>query len=208
MPAQLALFSDERKPEGLRYQPDFITREEEQDLISHIVGLPLSPFQFGAFEAKRRVASFGWRYNYTSHALEKAGDLPAWIAPFVARVESFAGLPSASVEQLLVTEYEAGAGIGWHRDKPHFGKVFGLSLGSSCKFRFRRKLPPRLGALRVRSATPLSLHDGGPIPQRVGAQHPARRVGAILDHLSHHGPDVYLTCSTCPRISPSGNFAV
>jgi len=42
---------------------------------------------------------------------------------------------------LLVTEYEAGAGIGWHRDKPHFGKVFGLSLGSSCKFRFRRKLP-------------------------------------------------------------------
>src|SRR6185369_16632001 len=68
--------------------------------------------------------------------------------------------------------------------------------------------PPRLGALRVRSATPLSLHDGGPIPQRVGTQHPARRVGAILDHLSHHGPDVYLTCSTCPRISPSGNFAV
>ena len=141
VPAQLALFSDERKPEGLRYQPDFITREEEQDLISHIIGLPLSPFQFGAFEGKRRVASFGWRYNYTSHALEKAGDLPAWIAPFVARVESFAGLPRASIEQLLVTEYEAGAGIGWHRDKPHFGKVFGLSLGSSCKFRFRRKLP-------------------------------------------------------------------
>jgi len=141
VPAQLALFSDERKPEGLRYQPDFITREEEQDLISHIVGLPLSPFQFGAFEGKRRVASFGWRYNYTSHALEKAGDLPAWIAPFNDRVESFAGLPSTSIEQLLVTEYEAGAGIGWHRDKPHFGKVFGLSLGSSCKFRFRRKLP-------------------------------------------------------------------
>ena len=77
----------------------------------------------------------------TQAILEKAGDLPAWIAPFNDRVESFAGLPSASVEQLLVTEYEAGAGIGWHRDKPHFGKVFGLSLGSSCKFRFRRKLP-------------------------------------------------------------------
>jgi hypothetical protein len=26
----------------------------------------------------------------------------------------------------------------WHRDKPHFDKIFGLSLGDSCKFRFRR----------------------------------------------------------------------
>jgi hypothetical protein len=30
-------------------------------------------------------------------------------------------------------------GIGWHRDKPQFEEVFGLSLGSACKFRFRRK---------------------------------------------------------------------
>src|SRR4029079_12490834 len=30
-------------------------------------------------------------------------------------------------------------GIGWHRDKPHFDQVFGLSLASACKFRFRRK---------------------------------------------------------------------
>jgi hypothetical protein len=27
---------------------------------------------------------------------------------------------------------------GWHRDKPHFDGIFGLSLGSACKFRFRR----------------------------------------------------------------------
>ena len=29
--------------------------------------------------------------------------------------------------------------IGWHRDKKHFDQVFGLSLASACKFRFRRK---------------------------------------------------------------------
>jgi alkylated DNA repair dioxygenase AlkB len=40
---------------------------------------------------------------------------------------------------VLFTEYEAGVGIGWHRDKPHFEHVFGLSLASACKFRFRRK---------------------------------------------------------------------
>ena len=48
-------------------------------------------------------------------------------------------MPPGAVRQVLCTEYEPGAGIGWHRDKPHFDKVFGLSLGSDCKFRFRRR---------------------------------------------------------------------
>jgi alkylated DNA repair dioxygenase AlkB len=39
---------------------------------------------------------------------------------------------------VLCTEYDVGVGIGWHRDKPHFDRIFGLSLGSACKFRFRR----------------------------------------------------------------------
>ena len=43
------------------------------------------------------------------------------------------------MRQILCTEYDEGVGIGWHRDKPHFDKVFGLSLASACKFRFRRK---------------------------------------------------------------------
>ena len=44
-----------------------------------------------------------------------------------------------SVRQALCTEYEAGVGIGWHRDKPQFDKILGLSLGAACKFRFRRR---------------------------------------------------------------------
>ena len=44
---------------------------------------------------------------------------------------------------LVQSEYgisDVGAGIGWHRDKKHFDQVFGLSLASACKFRFRRKI--------------------------------------------------------------------
>jgi alkylated DNA repair dioxygenase AlkB len=37
-------------------------------------------------------------------------------------------LPARAIRQVLVTEYQAGAGIDWHRDKPHFEEVFGLSL--------------------------------------------------------------------------------
>ncbi|MDP3136537.1 MAG: alpha-ketoglutarate-dependent dioxygenase AlkB, partial [Burkholderiaceae bacterium] len=31
-----------------------------------------------------------------------------------------------------------GAGIGWHRDKPVYGQVIGISLLAPCVFRFRR----------------------------------------------------------------------
>ena len=54
-------------------------------------------------------------------------------------MEAFGG-PSTRVRQILCTEYDTGVGIGWHRDKPHFDRVFGLSLGSPCKFRFRRPI--------------------------------------------------------------------
>ena len=39
-----------------------------------------------------------------------------------------------------MTEYDAGAGIGWHRDKAVFGEVVGISLLSPCRFRLRRKI--------------------------------------------------------------------
>lgn len=97
------------------------------------------PFQFGAFEGKRRVASFGWRYDYSQQKLQEADELPAWITTYCARIEAFAGLRPGEVRQVLCTEYDDGVGIGWHRDKPHFDEVFGLSLASACNLRFRRK---------------------------------------------------------------------
>ena len=140
MPEQLTLFSyPSPAPEGLRYQPDFFSERDEHELVSRIRSLPLEPFQFGAFEGKRRVASFGWRYDYSQQKLKEAEDLPTWITPVVARVETWASLPAAAIRQVLFTEYDAGTGIGWHRDKTHFDQVFGLSLLSACKLRFRRK---------------------------------------------------------------------
>jgi alkylated DNA repair dioxygenase AlkB len=136
--AQLALFPDQRGgPAGLRYQPEFVSETTERELISRISELPLQPFQFGAFEGKRRVASFGFRYDYTLKKIQQADPIPAWLTSIVRSVEGFADLPG-SVRQILCTEYDVGVGIGWHRDKPHFDKIFGLSLAASCKFRFRR----------------------------------------------------------------------
>jgi alkylated DNA repair dioxygenase AlkB len=126
------------RPEGLRYSPDFISVREEQDLIAAISSLPLTPFQFGRFEGKRKVASFGFQYDYTLRRLKEAAPLPHWLDDIVDRVEEFGG-PNTRICQALCTEYDVGTGIGWHRDKPHFDLVFGLSLGAACKLRFRRK---------------------------------------------------------------------
>ena len=53
---------------------------------------------------------------------------------------NFAGLLPEQLAQVLLTEYDAGASIGWHRDKGVFGDVVGISLLSACRFRFRRKV--------------------------------------------------------------------
>jgi alkylated DNA repair dioxygenase AlkB len=125
------------EPEGLRYAAGFISSATERELIARIAALPLQPFQFGQYEGKRRVASFGFRYDYTLRRLQDAEPIPDWLTHIIEKVESFDGSPT-QIGQVLCTEYDTGAGIGWHRDTPHFDRVFGLSLGSSCKFRFRK----------------------------------------------------------------------
>jgi alkylated DNA repair dioxygenase AlkB len=138
LPEQLALFAGKPlAPEGLCYAADFITSEVERELIAHIAALPLQPFQFGQYEGKRRVASFGFRYDYSLRRMQQADPIPKWLGPIANEVEEFGG-PATRIQQILCTEYDTGVGIGWHRDKPHFDRIFGLSLGSACKFRFRR----------------------------------------------------------------------
>jgi alkylated DNA repair dioxygenase AlkB len=136
---QFSLFADEsRVPAGLRYEADFVSAAVERELIAQISSLPLQPFQFGPYEGKRRVASFGYRYDYTLRRLQQADPVPEWLIPMIGQVEDFGGAET-QVRQVLCTEYDTGVGIGWHRDKPHFDRIFGLSLGSPCKLRFRRR---------------------------------------------------------------------
>jgi alkylated DNA repair dioxygenase AlkB len=71
--------------------------------------------------------------------LTESDPIPDWLNSVARSVEAFRTLREGSVRQVLCTEYDAGVGIGWHRDRPHFGTVLGLSLGSACKLRFRRR---------------------------------------------------------------------
>jgi hypothetical protein len=91
---QFALFEGlSPEPDGLRYTAAFVSTAVERKLISTIKDLPLQPFQFGQFEGKRRIASFGFRYDYALRRLEVAEPIPSWLAELIEQVENLAELP-------------------------------------------------------------------------------------------------------------------
>jgi alkylated DNA repair dioxygenase AlkB len=126
-------------PEGFRYQPDLLSADEETDLVRLFGELPFEAFDFYGHLANRRVVGFGLRYNYERREVVEAPPIPGFLEPLKAKVAALAGRPADVFVQALINEYRPGAGIGWHRDKPHFGEVAGVSLLAPCSFRFRRK---------------------------------------------------------------------
>jgi alkylated DNA repair dioxygenase AlkB len=137
---QPGLFGHEPSlPQGFKYWPEFLSREEERELVRLTEALPLESFQFHGFTGKRRVVSFGWRYDFNGRELRKADDMPPFLLPLREWAAARAGLGPSDFQHVLVTEYAPGAGIGWHRDKAVFDEVVGISLLAACDFRFRRK---------------------------------------------------------------------
>lgn len=127
-------------PPGFSYEPDVISVSDEADLIGHISTLPLAEFKFQQYLAKRRVIYFGWRYDFENSKFEPTEPIPEFLLELQHRAANFAGLMPIDLPHALVTEYSPGTEIGWHKDRPVFDDVVGISLASSCSFRFRRKV--------------------------------------------------------------------
>lgn len=127
-------------PEGFQYWPNALTSEEESELITLFRGLDLKPFQFQGHEGNRRVISFGMHYDFAEGRLKEARAFPASLLPLRSKAAAYAMLAPDDLPHVLITEYAPGAGIGWHRDRPVFGDVIGVSFRSECRFRFRRRV--------------------------------------------------------------------
>ncbi len=131
-------------PPGLRYVPEFLAREEEERMLDYVRALPFREFVMHGMAARRRVIHFGVGYSYSSRDVSSANPIPLELQSLRERATAVAGLAAEALEEVLVTEYRGGAGstgagIGWHRDAPPFGVVVGISLGSNCQMRFRRR---------------------------------------------------------------------
>jgi len=140
-PLQLSLLDKPSPalPDGFEYRPDLIARDQEARLIEQFQSLDFKPFEFHGYFGNRRVVSFGWRYDFASSQVQRTVDIPDFLLPLRDEAAAFAEISPAAFEHALVTEYAPGAGIGWHRDRPVFDDVVGISLGAPCRFRFRRK---------------------------------------------------------------------
>jgi alkylated DNA repair dioxygenase AlkB len=145
MSCQGDLFADDigRKdlPEGMALWREFISPEEEHDLAAAVDTVPLSPFRFHQWEGKRLTASYGCGYDFSRSRMAQAPPFPAWLRDIADRAAGLAEIDPQSIVQGLVIRYDPGAGIGWHRDRPQFGKVLGLSLTAEVVLRLRRRLP-------------------------------------------------------------------
>jgi len=126
-------------PEGLEYREHFLSPEDEQALAERFKELPFKEFEFQGFLGKRRTVSFGWHYAFDGSGLHEAAPIPDFLLPVRGKAAVLAGLPVEALQHALIIEYAPGAGIGWHKDRPVFGDVVGISLLAPARMRFRRK---------------------------------------------------------------------
>lgn len=139
---------------GLTLVPEAVTPAHEADLAARIDAARLQPFEFGQWRGKRLTTHYGSAYDFARGRLDAAPPLPGWLRDLRERLAPLAGMDPAALVAALLIRYDPGAGIGWHRDRPQYGEVLGLSLGAPCVMRLRRRtadgfarrklaLPPR-----------------------------------------------------------------
>jgi DNA oxidative demethylase len=164
-------------PSGFVFEPFFLTVEEEADLIAYIQTLEWRTFQMHGVTAKRRIVHFGWHYSFESYRVTEADPIPPLFEPARERAAALAGIEPSAFAEALVTEYQPGAGIGWHRDAPPFGIVAGISMAGACRMRFQQgkgeerqvaaiELPPRSIYLLTGEARSVWQHTIPPTKER------------------------------------------
>jgi alkylated DNA repair dioxygenase AlkB len=124
---------------GLLLVPDAVTAAEEARLAAQVDAAPLKPFEFGQWRGKRLTAHYGSAYDFARGRLGEAPSLPEWLVALRGRLAPQAGMEPGQLEAALLIRYDPGAGIGWHRDRPQYGEVLGLSLGAPAILRLRRR---------------------------------------------------------------------
>ncbi|KAH6820413.1 RNA-binding family protein [Perilla frutescens var. hirtella] len=125
---------------GLYLMHDFVTAQEEQELLAAVDNRPWSRL------AKRRVQHYGYEFCYdirNVNTSQHLGELPSFMSPVLERIGSFQGLDHAadtSLDQLTVNEYPPGVGLSPHIDthSAFEGLIFSLSLAGPCIMEFRK----------------------------------------------------------------------
>jgi len=190
MASQRALFTEIEQrlfagePRGFQYQEQIISEEVEASLAAELGQLALRPFEFHGYLGNRRVVNFGLKYDFSRRSVQRAEDMPSFLDDLLNRAASFAGCEKDAFRQVGVNEYRAGAGIGWHKDKPEFGIIVGVSLlapSTMVSQAAQQRVDPDIARLEAS----LHLHPLRGGPKRLGTQYSTTRRAAIFNYVPH-----------------------
>lgn len=139
---------------GLVYQDDFLSLEEEKLILSEI------DHTVWDTSLKRRVQHYGYLYDYKKKNIIqdfKIGELPDWLLLLERKIRTDFNLEQ-SFNQVIVNEYEPGQGISNHIDCiPCFEDIIiSISLLSSCIMQFSKEVEKQEILLQPRSILLLS----------------------------------------------------
>lgn len=125
--------------EGLHYCEEVIDAAEHDALIAKLDNSDLTPFRFHGWQGNRKTKTYGWHYDFDDASFTPAEPIPDWLLPLRAKAAAFARVAPDDFAHVLLARYDPGAGIGWHRDRPLFEEVVGVSLCSPATMRFRQR---------------------------------------------------------------------
>jgi DNA oxidative demethylase len=128
-------------PEGLTYVSDFVTPDEEQQLLGEFDALDFRAVHMRGQTARRMVRMFGLDYDYEGGELQPTDPLPERMEWLRDRAAHLIDRAPDDLVQILLSRYPECAGSGWHRDAPMFGsRIVGVSLLGASRMRFQRKV--------------------------------------------------------------------
>ncbi|MDE0686024.1 MAG: alpha-ketoglutarate-dependent dioxygenase AlkB [Candidatus Poribacteria bacterium] len=115
---------------GLQYIADYITESQHDWLLEAIDKQQWSYF------GKRRVQHYGQRYDYSEEKKNddlEVSEFPEWLERLCLKLRNDGHMPKIA-NQVLISEYQSGQGIGDHTDKEacFMDTICILSLSSSC----------------------------------------------------------------------------
>ena len=126
---------------GLGYISDFLTKDEEKDLIEKIDQSDWIE------DLQRRVQHYGWRYDYKARQVDgsmRIGELPDWAEKYARKLIDNR-LVRKLPDQVIVNEYKAGQGISKHVDSEESFEdgIATISLLESWEMEFQEKSSKR-----------------------------------------------------------------
>jgi len=126
---------------GYAYEPEFLSRADEEALACELGRLPLAQAEYKGFLANRRIISYGGRYDFSAQQLLPGEPLAPFLLPLREKAAAWCGCSAEDFSHALIAQYPPGSQLGWHRDVPNFELVVGISLVGSCRMRFRHYPP-------------------------------------------------------------------